>query len=322
VWGYPQIEVNYQVVTVLRLPGHSLASTTTNTTTTATRAPTTTTTTAILLARESSRTLGPSTTARAPESRNVNTGVYRCLLYMTRTVMSTDSSVPVREPAVRAVRTRRTKRGSETSAWLPKPIVNAVPNGWETHMRLYAQQMALLRSMTVHNCELKGVSSAMQPATDSTPASLRDRLKVRYCDLCRPVIALIQSTSQYMRRGSAALDAILCAPGGTALHPLSCVRSPLPSALVRPLDIAATPEKDVQDPNFDDNAIILATRFSATPLRHEDVSVALDNDSGSSSSRRASLITAQNLAMPLFSSSRVIVGAQNAHFICYLPYLF
>jgi hypothetical protein len=105
-----------------------------------------------------------------------------------------------------------------------------------------------------------------------------------------------------MRRGSAALDAILCAPGGTALCPLSFVHSLSPSALLRPLDIAGTPEKDANHLHVDDNS---SNHFSATPLRHENVSVALENESGSLSARRASMIPAQSLAMPLFSSMRV-----------------
>ncbi len=108
-----------------------------------------------------------------------------------------------------------------------------------------------------------------------------------------------------MRRGSAALDAILCAPGGTALFSQSYVPSRFPSALVRPLDTAATPEKDSHDFNAEEDSAILSARFSATPLRHEDVSVALDSESGSSSGRRASLIPPQSLAMHLYSSGRV-----------------
>ena len=107
-----------------------------------------------------------------------------------------------------------------------------------------------------------------------------------------------------MRRGSAALDAILSAPGGKALSLLSYFAH-FPSALARTPDIAATSDFDAPDLNLEDNSSMFSSRFSATPLRHEDVSVALENESGSSSSRRASLIPTQSLVTPLFSSIRV-----------------
>ena len=45
--------------------------------------------------------------------------------------------------------------------------------------------------------------------------------------------------------------------------------------------------------------------FSTTPLRHEDVDVALENEPSASSGRRTSLIPTQGLAMPLFGSMKV-----------------
>ncbi len=107
-----------------------------------------------------------------------------------------------------------------------------------------------------------------------------------------------------MRRGSAALDAILTAPGGESL----CI-SELPFSLfsapfaLSP-DVNSTPGLHAPNPNSAIRSTASSDSFSTTPLRHEDVDVALENEP-SASGRRTSLNPTQGLAMPLFSSMKV-----------------
>ena len=83
--------------------------------------------------------------------------------------------------------------------------------------------------------------------------------------------------------------------------------SHFPVAHARSPDIAATPDSDALLPVSEDLSTALSHRFATTPLRHEDVAVALEEESSASSGRRASINPTQSLAMPLFSSMKVTV---------------
>ncbi len=79
------------------------------------------------------------------------------------------------------------------------------------------------------------------------------------------------------------------------------------AARARSPDITATPDLDAPHQISEDISTALSHRFVTTPLRHEDVAVALEEESSASSGRRASLNPTQSLAMPLFSSMKVTI---------------
>ena len=74
-------------------------------------------------------------------------------------------------------------------------------------------------------------------------------------------------------------------------------------ALARSLDIAATPELTTPNSNLEYQASAFSTHLSSTPLRHEEVAVALENESGATTGRRAS----SSLAVPPFSGMKVLL---------------
>lgn len=75
-------------------------------------------------------------------------------------------------------------------------------------------------------------------------------------------------------------------------------------ALARSLDIAATQElAATPNSNVEFQAGAFSTYLSSTPLRHEEVAVALENESGATSGRRAS----SSLAVPPFSGMKVLL---------------